>query len=97
LVRQATRPIFEAGFRTEGTLAFVDVLLPVKKGGRQAWRMVEVKSSTSVKDYHRDDAAVQAFIVRSANIHKVGSSAITLQRSEKLWDSLFVLQERKVS
>ena len=30
--------------------------------------MVEVKSSTSVKDYHRDDVAVQAFVAQSAGV-----------------------------
>ena len=61
---RARQPIFEAGFRAEGALAFADVLLPA---GKQ-WRMVEVKSSTSVKDYHRDDAAVQAFVARACGV-----------------------------
>lgn len=65
---QSAQPIFEAGFRAEGALALADVMLPVKSGGKLAWRMVEVKSSTSVKDYHRDDAAVQAFIARSSGV-----------------------------
>lgn len=30
--------------------------------------MVEVKSSTSVKDYHRDDAAIQACVAREAGL-----------------------------
>ncbi len=62
---QSRQPIFEAGFRAEGALAFADVLLPTHGGG---WRMVEVKSSTSVKDYHRDDAAVQAFLARACDV-----------------------------
>ncbi|MFZ5499667.1 MAG: DUF2779 domain-containing protein [Pseudomonadota bacterium] len=65
---QSAQPIFEAGFRAEGALALADVMLPVKKGGRLVWRMVEVKSSTSVKDYHRDDAAVQSFVARAAGV-----------------------------
>ncbi len=44
-------PIFEAGFSAGGAMAFADVLLPVRRGGKRVWRMVEVKSSTSVKDY----------------------------------------------
>lgn len=62
------QPIFEAGFHTEGALAFADVMLPVKKGGKLAWRMVEVKSSTLVKDYHCDDAAVQSYIARASGV-----------------------------
>ncbi len=49
--------IFEAGFEAGGARAFVDILLPVRKRGQKAWRMMEVKSSASAKDYHRDDAA----------------------------------------
>ena len=30
--------------------------------------MIEVKSSTSVKDYHRDDAAIQAFVTKGAGV-----------------------------
>lgn len=30
--------------------------------------MIEVKSSTSVKDYHRDDVAIQAFVAREAGV-----------------------------
>ena len=79
---QSAQPIFEASFRAEGALAFADVMLPVKKGGKRAWRMVEVKSSTSVKDYHRDDVAVQAFIARSAG---VPLTAIALAHIDSTW------------
>ena len=47
---QERRPIFEAGFQGEGALAFADVLLPSNEVDQLGWRMVEVKSSTSVKD-----------------------------------------------
>lgn len=62
---RSRQPIFEAGFRTGGALAFADVLLPTRGGG---WRMVEVKSSTAVKDYHRDDAAVQSWLARACGV-----------------------------
>lgn len=65
---QVAQPIFEAGFRAEGALALADVRLPIRRCGKLAWRMVEVKSSTSVKDYHRDDAAVQSFVARSSGV-----------------------------
>ena len=55
------QPIFEAGFSVNGAIAFADVLLPVlSSDGQEAWRMVEVKSSTSVKPYYREDIAIQA-------------------------------------
>jgi len=62
------RPIFEAGFSAAGAIAFADVMLPIKSGKQQAWRMIEVKSSTSVKDYHRDDVAIQVHVARSAGV-----------------------------
>jgi len=65
---QSAQPIFEAGFRAEGVLVLADVMLPVINDGNLAWRMVEVKSSTSVKDYHRDDAAVQSFVARASGV-----------------------------
>lgn len=63
-----TRPLFEAGFTAAGAKAFADVMLPAKKGGKRVWRMVEVKSSGEVKNYHRDDAAIQAFVSRQAGV-----------------------------
>jgi CRISPR/Cas system-associated exonuclease Cas4 (RecB family) len=47
---ESDQPIFEAGFRAEGALFFADVLLPVTQKKGKYWRMVEVKSSTSVKN-----------------------------------------------
>lgn len=68
LLLQAKSPcaLFEAGFRAEGALALADVMIPLRRGGQRAWRMVEVKSSTSIKDYHRDDAAMHAFVLWSS-------------------------------
>ncbi len=69
---QSAQPVFEAGFRAEGALALADVMLPVRRSGKLGWRMVEVKSSTSVKDYHRDDAAVQSFVARASGVPLTG-------------------------
>jgi hypothetical protein len=68
LLTDSQLPVFEAGFKAAGALAFADVMLPEIKNGRRMWRMVEVKSSTSVKDYHRDDVAVQTFVAQSAGV-----------------------------
>ena len=75
-------PVFEAGFAAKGALAFADVMLPVRKAGKRAWRMIEVKSSTSVKDYHRDDIAIQAFVARSAG---VPLASIALAHIDSTW------------
>ncbi|WP_213360216.1 DUF2779 domain-containing protein [Brachymonas denitrificans] len=79
---QSFHPIFEAGFKAAGAMAFADVLLPVDDVGRKGWRMVEVKSSTSVKDYYRDDAAIQSFIARAAG---VPLTAIALAHIDSSW------------
>ncbi|TIC80334.1 DUF2779 domain-containing protein [Crenobacter intestini] len=79
---QGRQPIFEAAFRAEGALALADVLLPVGRGSKRGWRMVEVKSSTSVKDYHRDDVAIQAYVAHAAG---VPLTAIALAHIDSSW------------
>lgn len=78
----ASRPVFEAGFAAGGALAFADVMLPAKRGGKRAWRMIEVKSSASLKDYHRDDAAIQSFVARKAGI---SLASIVLAHVDSNW------------
>lgn len=51
--------IYEAAFEFDGLLCFADIL--VKKGNE--WIIYEVKSSTSVKDYHINDAAFQYYVI----------------------------------
>ncbi len=58
------RPIFEATFQSDGLLIRADLLLPDRDG----FRMVEVKSSTSVKDYHLTDAAIQSWVAEQAKL-----------------------------
>jgi len=58
------RPLFEATFQHEGLLVRADVLLPTRRG----YRMTEVKSSASVKPYHVDDCAVQAWVLKQNGI-----------------------------
>ena len=81
LLRSA-QPIFEASFSAAGALALADVMLPVRRGGKLKWRMVEVKSSTSVKDYHRDDSAIQAFVARTAG---VDLASVALAHIDSSW------------
>jgi hypothetical protein len=73
-------PIFEAGFSAEGALAFADVMLPTLDGDHMRWRMVEVKSSTSVKPYQADDVAIQSFAARKSGIDLAGVSIAHINR-----------------
>jgi hypothetical protein len=83
LIAGSRHPVFEAGFQTDGALAFADVMLPEVENGHPVWRMVEVKSSASVKDYHRDDIAVQAFVAQSAG---VPLKSVALAHIDNSWD-----------
>lgn len=58
-------PVFEATLSSGRAIALADVMLPLPGGG---WKMIEVKSSTRVKDYHHDDVAVQWHIARAAGV-----------------------------
>jgi hypothetical protein len=67
-------PIFEAGFIGGGGLVFADVMLPASAPGQPAWHLIEVKSSTTVKDHHRDEVAIQAFVACEAGIELASAS-----------------------
>lgn len=82
LLSSSTRPVFEAGLAAAGVLAFADVMLPKQDGGRVSWRMVEVKSSTKIKDYHHDDLAIQAFAARAAGVNL---EAVALAHIDSSW------------
>jgi hypothetical protein len=62
---KARKPLFEAGFVYNGGFARVDILNPV---GRNEWDIVEVKSSTEVKDVNLIDLAFQAFVYNGAGL-----------------------------
>jgi hypothetical protein len=72
------QPIFEAAFTAGGALAFADVMLPLNKRGKPRWKMVEVKSSTNVKDYYRDDVALQSYVAKSSGVdlHEIAIACI---------------------
>jgi len=57
-------PIFEASFRHENVLIRADVMVPEGDG----WHVIEVKASTSVKDYHVLDCAIQDWVLRNSGI-----------------------------
>ena len=57
--------IYEAAFYEQDVLIRADVLVP----DHDHYRIIEVKSSTSVKDYHIEDAAIQAWVMKQAGIN----------------------------
>jgi hypothetical protein len=55
---------FEAAFSHDGVLVRADALEHTRSG----WVLTEVKSSTEVKGYHVEDAAVQAWVLRQSGL-----------------------------
>ncbi len=83
------KPVFEAGFAAAGVIAFADVMLPTAVEGKKhpraqntSWRMIEVKSSTVLKDYHRDDVAIQTFAALQSG---VAITAVAVAHLNKGW------------
>lgn len=74
LLREGLAVVCEAGFRADGALAFADIMIPEGCGDTLKWNMIEVKASASVKDYQRDDVAVQMFVAEAAGIPLVSAS-----------------------
>ncbi|MBI3603530.1 MAG: DUF2779 domain-containing protein [Nitrospirae bacterium] len=71
--------IFEGAFEFENVLVRVDILERVSlettgpETERDAWRLIEVKSSTRVKDIHLDDLAVQSYVLAGAGVALAGA------------------------
>ena len=59
------KPLFEAGFVFKQAYALADILNPV---ARDAWDLIEVKSSSRVKDEHYYDVAFQKYTYEGAGL-----------------------------
>jgi CRISPR/Cas system-associated exonuclease Cas4 (RecB family) len=59
------KPLFEAAFSAEGGFCRVDILRPALN---DAWDIIEVKSTTSLKDVHLEDLGFQAWVLAMAGI-----------------------------
>jgi hypothetical protein len=63
------------------SIAYADVMLLDLSDGTLRWRMVEVKSSTGVKDYHHDDIAVQTYIAVTSGVNLTSVSLAHIDKS----------------
>jgi hypothetical protein len=70
----SNQPIFGACFAGGGGVVFADIMLPVSRTGQTTWQLIEVKSSTTVKDHHRDEVAIQVFVANKAGLKLVTAS-----------------------
>ena len=60
------KPLFEAGILAGKLYSRVDILSPT---GKKSWDIVEVKSSTSVKDVHINDVAFQRYCCSKSGLN----------------------------
>ena len=67
--------IFEGALKHDDVVVRVDILerVPDAQGALTAWRLIEVKSSTRVKDVHLDDLAIQRHVLTSAGMNIAAS------------------------
>ena len=59
------RPLFEAAFKSGNAFARADILNPV---GKNDWEIIEVKSSTEVKEVNLHDLALQRYAYEGAGL-----------------------------
>ncbi len=59
------KPLFEAGFIYQRAYALADILVPAEE---DRWDLIEVKSSTGVKEEHFHDAAFQLYTYEGAGV-----------------------------
>jgi CRISPR/Cas system-associated exonuclease Cas4 (RecB family) len=79
-IKSGDKLIFEAAFLFEDLFARADILKKDKNG----WHLIEVKKSTSVKDYHITDSAIQTYIIESAGL-KIKSTSIRFISNEVVY------------
>ena len=73
----AAPALFEAAFEHEHVFVRADVLERLPDGG---WRLVEVKSTTQLKDVLVQDVAVQLWVLRGAGLDVREAAVLTLNR-----------------
>ncbi len=86
--------IFEAGFLYQDTEVFVDIL---ERDGN-GWNLVEVKSSSSVKDHYIDDVTVQYMVLKEADVPINRIELMHLNKDfvyhpEQGYDGLFIRED----
>jgi len=93
-IERGTKVIYEATFAYDGVFVKADILVR----SRGYWNLYEVKSTTSVKERHLDDVAVQYYVLAGCGIplHKaflVHLDNRYVRRGEIVPEELFVLQD----
>ncbi len=89
-LRAGAKVLYEAAIEHDGVMVLPDIL----ERGRPGWNLIEVKSTTGVKDQHYDDVAVQAHVLRGAGLEVRRAELMHLNRECRHPDlsNLFVRQ-----
>ena len=58
--------IFEGAFHHQGVVVKTDILLRRREN---RWRLVEVKSTTDLKEHHAQDVAIQSYVVSHSGVN----------------------------
>jgi hypothetical protein len=93
--------IFEGAFLHDGVLVRVDILERVQgnEGASPGWRLIEVKSSSRVKDIHLHDLAIQRYVLQGIGLTVVSACLMHLntqyvyQGNTLDLDALFTIQD----
>lgn len=93
--------VFEGAFQYDGVVVRVDVLERVDRadGVPPGWRLIEVKSSSRVKDIHLSDLAIQRYVLQGAGLD-VTAACLMHVNTQYLYsggeldlDALFAVQD----
>ena len=81
---QGAPAVFEATFIADNTYVSIDVLEKQEEGG---YRVTEVKSSTSQKEEHIPDVAIQARVAAACGVHVSAAEVLHLNKEFRHPDS----------
>jgi predicted RecB family nuclease len=65
LANPEVQAIFEGAFEHQGVIVKTDILQRRKENH---WRLVEVKSTADLKDYHLEDVAIQSYVLSGSGL-----------------------------
>lgn len=93
LIDSGVQTIYEAAFKEDNVFVMVDIL----HLGGQGWELYEVKSSTSVKPYHIDDASIQWHVLTTAGLTLSKAAIVVLNNKYRRHGELDLHQLFKVA
>lgn len=76
LITNGAETIYEAAFRHNDVIVMADIL----HKGSSGWEVYEVKSSTSVKDTHLYDLAIQYYVIKGSGLDVSKASIVHINR-----------------